>query len=112
MAEGVLQACPSAEVIQILLADGGEGTLDVLAGALQATVFQVDVSDPLGRTVKARLATQNDVAIIEAAQACGLSLLAPSERNPLIASSKGVGELIVAAYKQGCRHFVVGLGAT
>ena len=112
MAEGVLQACPSAEVIQILLADGGEGTLDVLAGALQATVFQVDVSDPLGRTVKARLATQNDVAIIEAAQACGLSLLAPSERNPLIASSKGVGELIVAAYKQGCRHFVVGLGGS
>ena len=112
MAEGVLQACPSADVIRSPLADGGEGTLDVLAGALQATVFQVDVSDPLDRAVKARLAVLNDIAIIEAAQACGLSLLAPEERNPLIASSKGVGELIVAAYRQGYRHFVVGLGGS
>ena len=112
MAEAVLQVCPSAEVIQIPLADGGEGTLDVLAGALGAKVCETRVSDPLGRTVAARFATLDGTGIIEVAQACGLQLLAPAERNPLIASSKGVGELIMAAYQKGCRRLVIGLGGS
>ena len=112
MADAALLACPSAEVVQIPLADGGEGTLDVLAGALRAKVHNVRVSDPLGRTVVARFATCDGTGIIEVAQACGLHLLAPAERNPIVASSKGVGELIMAAYRKGCRRLVIGLGGS
>ena len=112
MADAVLQACPSAEVVQIPLADGGEGTLDVLAGALGAKVHEARVSDPLGRTIDARFGTLGDTGIIEVAQACGLHLLAAAERNPIIASSKGVGELIMETFWKGCRRLVIGLGGS
>ena len=112
MAGAVREAWPSAEVVEIPLADGGEGTLDVLAGALRADVLTVTVSDPLGREIPARMAKSGETGIIEVAQACGLSLLAPSERNPLIASSRGLGELIMAAYGSGCRNLVIGLGGS
>lgn len=112
MAEAALQVYPTAEVVQVPLADGGEGTLDVLAGALGAKVHEARVSDPLGRTIDARFATLGDIGIIEIAQACGLHLLAPKERNPLIASSRGVGELIMEAYEKGCRRLVIGLGGS
>ena len=112
MADAVLQACPSAEVVQIPLADGGEGTLDVLAGALGAKIHKARVSDPLGRTIDARFATLGDTGIIEVSQACGLHLLASAERNPIVASSKGVGELIMEAFQKGCRRLVIGLGGS
>lgn len=112
MAEAVLAACPSAEVIQIPLADGGEGTMDVLAEALGATFIEADVSDPLGRIITTRFAAVGQTGIIEVSQACGLSLLKLSERNPLIASSKGAGELIMAAYHNGCRHLIIGIGGS
>lgn len=112
MAEAALQVFPTAEVVQIPLADGGEGTLDVLAAALGAKVHESRVSDPLGRTIDARFATLGDIGIIEIAQACGLHLLAPMERNPIIASSRGVGELIMDAYGKGCRRLVIGLGGS
>ena len=112
MAQAVHQAYPSAEVIPIPLADGGEGTLEVLVPALGATLREVTVSDPLGRPVRARYGVAGETAIIEVAQACGLQLLKPAERNPLIASSRGVGELLMAAYAEGCRHFLVGLGGS
>lgn len=112
MAQAVHQAYPSAEVIPIPLADGGEGTLEVLVPALGATLREVTVSDPLGRPVRARYGVAGETAIIEVARACGLQLLKPAERNPLIASSRGVGELLMAAYAEGCRHFLVGLGGS
>lgn len=112
MAEAALQVFPTADVVQVPLADGGEGTLDVLAAALGAKVYEARVSDPLGMTIDARFATLGDIGIIEVAQACGLHLLAPKERNPLIASSRGVGELIMEAYGKGCRRLVIGLGGS
>lgn len=112
MAQAVHQVSPSAEVVSIPLADGGEGTLDVLALALGARLCETTVSDPLGRPVAARFGIAGDTAILEVAQACGLSLLSPQERNPLLASSRGVGELLMTAYGRGCRHFLVGLGGT
>ena len=112
MAQAVHQAYPSAEVIPIPLADGGEGTLEVLVPAQGATLREVTVSDPLGRPVRARYGVAGETAIIEVARACGLQLLKPAERNPLIVSSRGVGELLMAAYAEGCRHFLVGLGGS
>lgn len=103
---------PEAEVVELPLADGGEGTLDILAKALQATPMTAVVHDPLGRPVQARYAITDHTAIIEVAQAVGLSLLAPEERNPLKASSTGLGELLLAAYENGCRHYLIGMGGT
>ena len=112
LAAGVKARWPMAQVVEIPLADGGEGTLDVLAAAMGASVFEAPVHDPLGRPVTARYGVLKDIAIIEVAQAVGLSLLAPGERSPLKASSAGLGELLLAAYDRGCRHFIVGLGGT
>ena len=111
-AAAVREACPGAEVLALPLADGGEGTLDVLAAALGAQVHTVTVQDPLGRPVDARLGVWGETAMIEVAQACGLSLLKPLERNPLRAGSQGVGELLLAAHRLECRHFLVGLGGS
>jgi len=102
--------CPGAEIIEMPLADGGEGSLSVLAGALNAEMRQATVHDPLGRPVKAGFAVAGDTAIIEVAQACGLGLLGPDERNPLKASSYGVGELLMAA--EDCNNFIIGLGGS
>lgn len=112
MALGVLDVCPGAEVVRMPLADGGEGTLEVLAGAMGAEVVQAEVSDPLGRKIRAGYAIAGNLAVIEVAQACGLTRLGASERNPLVATSAGVGELIMDAYRRGCRSFAVGLGGT
>ncbi len=112
MTQALREMCPEAEVVPLPLADGGEGTLDVLIRAYQATVFTVNVSDPLGRPVPARFGVAGDVALVEVAQACGMQRLAPGERRPLTASSRGVGELLLAARDKGCRHFLIGLGGT
>lgn len=112
MAEGVFEAYPSAEVIQLPLADGGEGTLEVLAPALGAKMTEVLVADALGRPVKAHIGIHGTTGIIEAAQACGLGLLASSERNPLLTTTRGVGDMILAAVEAGCTHLLIGLGGS
>ena len=112
MGAAVRARWPEAEVVEMPLADGGEGTLEVLAKAMKATLVTAPVHDPLGRIIEASFAITGDAAIIEVAQAVGLSLLAPGERNPLKASSTGLGELLLAAYDQGCRHFIIGMGGT
>ena len=112
MSGAILELYPDADVTAIPLADGGEGTLDVLAGPLGAHIETVYVSDPLGRRVGARYGISGETAIIEVAEACGLQLLSMAERNPMLASSRGVGELIMDAYGKGCRSFIIGLGGT
>ena len=103
---------PDWEIVEFPLADGGEGTVDVLTPALGGEFRLAVVSDPLGRPVTARYGLLDDTAIIEVAEACGLKYLEAGERNPLIATTYGVGELLMAAYAQGARHFVIGLGGT
>ncbi len=112
MSGAILEMYPEADVTAIPLADGGEGTLDVLAGPMGTHIETVSVSDPLGRRVNARYGIIGETAIIEVAEACGLQLLSMAERNPLLASSRGVGELIIDACGRGCRHFIIGLGGT
>ena len=112
LAAGVRERWPGAEVVEMPLADGGEGTLDALAGPMGASMMKAEVHDPLGRPVEALWARTGTTAILEVAQACGLQLLKREERNPLKASSYGVGELLLAAYEKGCRHFIVGLGGS
>ncbi len=95
------------EATRLPLADGGEGTLDVLGGGNRSTV----VTGPLGAPVEAAWRLDDGVALIEAAQACGLSLAGGAEGNdPLRATSRGVGELIAAAVAAGAERVVVTVG--
>jgi glycerate kinase len=116
MARGVHRARPDLETIQIPVADGGDGTLDVLLAAAGADhrVTLHQVHDALGGARQARLGRAADTAIVELAEAAGLRLIAVDRRDPLAASSRGAGELIAAALNTGPapRRIVVGVGGS
>lgn len=111
-AEGVHQVLADAQVIQIPVSDGGEGWLEAFQNALGGELVEIPVKDPLMRTIQARYLLKEDTAVIEIAQASGLPLLTPEERNPLRATSYGTGQLVVDAVRRGCRHVIVGLGGS
>lgn len=111
-AEGVAEVYPDCEIVRLAVADGGEGTVDALVDTLGGHLEWAEVSDPLGRPIKAVYGVAGDLAIIESAAACGLTLLTKEERNPLITTTKGLGELILAAIGKGCRRFLIGLGGS
>lgn len=100
------------DVFRFPMADGGEGTLDVLISALGGEYAKVDVKDPLGRTVQASFGICGKIAIIESARACGLTLLSDSEKNPLLTSTFGVGQLICAALDRDVDEIYLTLGGS
>jgi glycerate kinase len=112
VAEGIRQALPEAEVRTLPMADGGEGTIDALVQAAGGSVASETVYDPLCRPRQARLGLLADgnTAVIELAEAAGSALLACQERQTMVATSHGVGELIAGAVRRGRRRVVVGLG--
>ena len=110
--EGVLMALPSAEVISIPVSDGGEGWLEAFHAAIGGELIDVKVCDPLMRVIHACYLRKGDIAIIEMAKASGLSLLAEEERNPLVATSYGTGQLVADAVERGCKNIIVGLGGS
>lgn len=113
IAKGVSRACPACQVTTLPIADGGEGTLDALLSGAGGRSLPVSVLGPLGEPVEAHLGLlPGGVAVIEMAQASGLTLVAPERRNPLLASSFGTGQLIQAALDQNCRQLVVTIGGT
>jgi glycerate 2-kinase len=102
-----------AAAVELPIADGGEGTADALHAELGGEWREAFVSDPLGRPVSARwLLLPNGRAVVEAASAIGLPLLSERERDPLVASSRGLGELVLAALREGAGGLVVGLGGS
>jgi glycerate 2-kinase len=102
-----------AQAVELPIADGGEGTADAVFDALGGEWHEAVVSDPLGRPVSARwLLLDDGAAVVEAAAAIGLPLLTASERDPLVASSRGLGELVLAALRLGAGRLVVGLGGS
>lgn len=111
LAAGVLHA--GGEAVELPVADGGEGTADVLEAALGGTWRERRVSGPLGRPVVALwLRLPDGTAVVESAAALGLPLLALDELDPLRASSRGLGELLAAVLAERPRSLVVGLGGT
>jgi glycerate 2-kinase len=111
VAEGLRSAGRDAEELPV--ADGGEGTMDVLMAALGGELRTLTVSDPLGRPVEAGFALLPDgSAVVEMAQASGLSLVAESERDAWVASTRGTGELIAAAVEAGASRVVVTVGGS
>ena len=102
-----------ADAEEVPVADGGEGTAEVLHAALGGEWHEAVVSDPLGRPVTARwLLLPDATAVVESAEAVALGLVAPEERRPLEASSRGLGELILAALAERPRALVVALGGS
>ncbi|MGM9714433.1 MAG: glycerate kinase [Prevotella sp.] len=103
-----------ADVISIPMSDGGEGMLETFTTALKGSIVDITVHDPMMRMIQAQygISTDGETAIIETSKACGLTLMTEEERNPLIATSYGVGELIGHAIKSGCHKFIIGLGGS
>jgi glycerate 2-kinase len=111
LAAGVRGA--GAEAVELPVADGGEGTAAAIHRALGGDWHEAVVSDPLGRPVPARWLLLSDRrAVVEAASAIGLPLLSESERDPLVTSRRGLGELVLAAVREGARSLLVGLGGS
>lgn len=114
IAAGVTRVFPAAKVVQIPLADGGEGTVEALVEATGGQYVQKIVTGPLGEKVRATYGLLNDSqrAVIEIAAASGLPLVPKHRRNPLRTTTYGSGELIKDALNQGCRSFIIGLGGS
>ena len=113
MAAGVRQAVPAAEIVQVPVADGGDGLLEVLEGNdLQRIPCRV--SGPLGSPVTAELlyCAGRRLAVIEMATAAGLALLPADGLDPMQASTFGVGELLRRALDLGAQHIIIGLGGS
>ncbi|MCS7462009.1 glycerate kinase [Paenibacillus doosanensis] len=114
MERGIRRAVPEAHIVKVPMADGGEGTVRSLVDATGGTTHKVSVRGPLGAQVEAMYGVLGDgaTAVIEVAEASGLYLIRPEERNPLAATTYGMGELIKDALDRGCRSFIIGLGGS
>ncbi|MFA0614670.1 glycerate kinase [Vibrio splendidus] len=117
--KGFREIFPDAEYVTLPLADGGEGTVDVLLQGLVGQKRTYQVEGPLGALVHAEWAmlepsdrNPHKTALIEIAAASGLDLLKPEQRDPLVASSFGTGQLILEAIEQGAQTIILGLGGS
>lgn len=111
-AEGIRWAYPDAEIVEVPVSDGGEGYMEAFHAAIGGRLEEVTVRDPLTRPVMAKYLLHNDLAVIEIAQASGLTLLTNEERNPMVATSYGTGQLVADAVRKGAKHIIVGLGGS
>lgn len=113
-ATGIKRVFPDAETKVFAMADGGEGTVDAIISALSGKIRYVRVNDPLGRPISAKygIIPKTNTAVIEMAEAGGLTLLEESLRDPMYTSTYGVGEMIADAIGMGCRDFIIGIGGS
>lgn len=105
---------PEADIVQFPLADGGEGTVDALTEGLAGRIITTEVTGPLGKREASRYGIISDgrIAVIEMADAAGLTMVPMELRNPLNTTTYGLGELIVQAMDNGCREFIIGIGGS
>ena len=112
-AAGVRRVFPDAECVVRPLADGGEGTVDALVAGLGGELKSVTVTGPAGKPTVATYGLLPDgVAVMEMAQAAGITLVSGAEKNPLYTTTYGVGEMILDAAKNGAKAFVIGIGGS
>lgn len=111
IAEGLRHSCPGVEVIQLPVADGGDGTVEAAVAAGYQRQM-VTVRGPTGDPVKATFALRGQTAVLEMAEASGLRQLPGGRPAPLTASTYGTGELLKAALDAGCRHLILGVGGS
>ena len=111
--QGVLRAFPGAKCDVRPLADGGEGTVDALVSGLAGSIHKVAVTGPNGKTVTAKYGIlPGGTAVMEMAEASGITLLSDSERNPLATTTRGVGEMILDAAAKGVKKIIMGIGGS
>ena len=110
----ILSVKPDASVIVKPLADGGEGTTDAFIEGLGGEKTELSVTGPLGAPVNAYYGylPQTNTAIMEMASAAGITLIPENKKNPLLATTYGVGEMIRHAIGKGCRNFIIGIGGS
>lgn len=111
-AEGVKRAVPSAVCTVRPLADGGEGTVDALVEGLGGELRKVSVTGPAGKPVMAKYGLVGMTAVMEMAEAAGITLVSGAERDAFKTTTYGVGEMILDAVKAGAKSFVIGIGGS
>ena len=111
---GIGKALPDCITVKIPMADGGDGTVLAIVDATGGRQVKCSVSDPRGRKIRSAFGLTGDgrTAVIEMALASGLALLKPGERNPLLTSTRGTGELIRAALDLGVKEILIGIGGS
>jgi glycerate kinase len=118
LAQGVRAAAPDVQVIELPIADGGEGTVEAMVAATGGTIIPVTVTGPLGEPVAAffgilgEAGSAQRTAVIEMAAASGLPLVPPQRRDPRITTTWGTGELLRHALDRGCRRLLIGIGGS
>jgi len=112
--QGVREIFPEAEIVKIPMADGGDGTVQCLVNATGGEILREKVTGPLGDEVWASYGILGDkkTAVIEMAEASGLTLVPENKRDPLITTTYGTGQLIKFALDQGCRKMIIGIGGS
>lgn len=114
MEKGIKEVFKDVECVHVPMADGGEGTMESLVDATEGKVYTVEVTAPLGNKIEAKFGVLGDgvTAVIEMAEASGLHLVKRDERNPLVTTTYGTGELIKVALDIGAKRIVIGLGGS
>ena len=111
--KGIKKVFPDAQCVISPIADGGEGTLDAVMTAAGGRVVETEVTNPIGEKRLARYGIlPSGEAVVEIAEAAGITLIEKKKRNPLYTTTYGVGEIILSAIENGCRSFTVGLGGS
>ncbi len=113
-AAGIKRVFPDAVTQVCPLADGGEGTVETLISGMGGAIRRLSVTGPLGESVTGRYGVLEDgvTAVLEMADAAGITMVLPEQRNPLYTTTYGVGETIRDAVKEGCRKFIIGIGGS
>src|ERR1051325_3207481 len=114
IAMGLLDVLPDAQIEVVPMADGGEGTAEAVCDALGCSWIECRAHDPLGRKIDARYGwiDQKKVAVMEMSEVAGMRRLSENERDPIRATTFGVGEMILDASKRGAHEIIIGLGGS
>lgn len=114
IATGIKRVLQDVDIIEVPMSDGGEGLVQTLVKATGGYTIPRKVTGPMGKPVDAFIGILGDgvTGVVEMASASGLPLVAPSERNPLFATTYGTGELIKFALDKGCKKIIIGIGGS
>jgi glycerate kinase len=114
IAKGLLEVLPDAQIEMVPMADGGEGTAEAVCDARGCSWLECKAHDPLGREIDARYGwiDQEKLAVMEMSEAAGMRRLSESERDPIRATTFGVGEMLLDATKRGANEIIIGLGGS
>lgn len=114
MESGIKKVLPASECISVPMADGGEGTVQSLVDATGGTIYELEVTGPLGNPLKSFYGIMGDgkTAVIEMASASGLHLVDEATKNPLITTTYGTGQLVKACLDRGIENIILGIGGS